>query len=309
MYNFTQKLLQFLPLCTYTDILFNSTWSYSPPLRREYPWRMCPETEQFAHTNTTLTHQHATFSCLKQKYRKAHFLTPGCNVLPLKESLHALQAHGTKITYVGDSLSMQPYISLRCASEWFHVPKYQDISFQVDVFLRGDIPCDPRCLTDPAFRNNNTIHPLRHPCFACRDKDPRIFVNYASSPEEWHHKLPNATTALIIGSGAWYNSFKGIINSTVTYTETLSVLGPILQDLKRTRNIETFWQGLPPHNMNLSTANSSMWGYEWIYYPEKDALAKSILEPYGVVFIDTDKLTKERKARDPLVAADGLHWW
>lgn len=178
----------------------------------------------------------------------------------------------------------------------------------MDIFLRGDIPCDPRCLTDPAFRQQEMIG-LRHPCFACLEKDPRDFSNYASNPEEWHHRLPTDTTAIIIGSGAWYNLYKGIMNSTFTYAETLHALGPVFLHLQKTRGIDTFWHGLPPHNINISVQNSSDYGYEWIFFTEKDYIAKTILEPYGVTFLDTDRLTKARKARDPWVAADGLHWW
>lgn len=59
----------------------------------------------------------------------------------------------------------------------------------------------------------------------------------------------------------------------------------------------------------MSTHDASVPGYEWVYYSEKDAVAKAILEPYGVIFIDNNKLTKPRKVHDPSIAADSIHWW
>eukprot|EP01032_Pedospumella_encystans_P025799 gene25799-29145_t len=94
------------------------------------------------------------------------------------------------------------------------------------------------------------------------------------------------------------------MNSTSTYMETLHAIGPILHDLNVKRGIGIFWVGLPPHNFNLTTANASMYGYEWIYFEQKDAIAKHILTPYGVTFVDTNVLTKSRKLKDPGIAAD-----
>lgn len=177
-----------------------------------------------------------------------------------------------------------------------------------DLFLRSDIPCDPRCATDPELRSQKVF---LHPCWACKaDGIRRDFGLYLQDTEAWHHKLPvQDTAAIVMGSGAWYNAFKGVINSTETYAETLRAVGPILQDLKSTRDIDVFWVGLPPHIFNTTTTNQSTYGYEWIFFSDKDAIAKSILTPFGVTFVDTSVLTKPRKMKDPYVAADGIHWW
>ena len=86
-------------------------------------------------------------------------------------------------------------------------------------------------------------------------------------------------------------------------------LGPVFQSLKINHSIEVFWLGLPPHNVDLTKMNETDYGYEWIHFEEKNAIAKSVLEPYGVTFIDTHALLERRKRLDPRISADGLHWW
>ena len=99
------------------------------------------------------------------------------------------------------------------------------------------------------------------------------------------------------------------MNSTASYIETLQTIGPIFKRLRDERDIEVFWVGLPPHGLNLSVVNASTFGYEWIYYEHKDSIAKQILRPYGVTFVDVNALVKARKLVDENVAADGIHWW
>ena len=73
--------------------------------------------------------------------------------------------------------------------------------------------------------------------------------------------------------------------------------------------IDVFWIGLPPHNQDIKTAVAEDYGYEWLLFDEKDRIAKSILEPYGVTFIEQGSLLKRRKKLDPSISPDGLHWW
>jgi hypothetical protein len=90
--------------------------------------------------------------------------------------------------------------------------------------------------------------------------------------------------------------------------------GPLLGRL-RERNIEVFWVGLPPSTpstpSSLREGSETLGGdlYDWRLFRDKDSMAERLLTPHGVTFIDVAVLTAARKAVDPSVSADGLHWW
>lgn len=309
MVNVTSFLLSVLPLCTYREIETNGSWVFPKALpRKAGSWDSCPSTLLHARNSKFIADDRKKFSCNGHNLFAARFQQRGCDLQTLEQSTKILAMNRKKIVYVGDSLMRQLYVSSLCSGEYGHTLNQSQVLYVPDLFLRNDIPCDPRCASDTKLRQQKS---LVHPCWACRKTGiKQNFSNYLEDANAWHHKLPQQDfSALIIGSGAWYNTFKGIMNSTSTYMETLHAIGPIFQHLKTTRAIEIFWVGLPPHIFNLTTTNASTYGYEWIYFEHKDAIAKDILTPYGVTFIDTNVLTKPRKLRDPFIAADGMHWW
>jgi len=308
MVNVTGLLLSALPFCSYREIETNGSWVFPKALpRKAGSWDACPSTQLYTRNSRYMADDRKKFSCSGQNFQVAKFATTGCEIMQTNQSTTKLSHQRRKIVYVGDSMMRQLYVSSLCSGEYCHSLNHSQVHYVPDLFLRNDIPCDPRCATDIKFRQQKTF---KHPCWACRKTGiKQNFSNYLTDTQTWHHKLPKEDIgALVIGSGAWYNSFQGIMNSTSTYMETLHAIGPILHDLNAKRGIEIFWVGLPPHNFNLTTANASMYGYEWIYFEQKDAIAKHILTPYGVTFVDTNVLTKSRKLKDPGIAADGIHW-
>ena len=309
MYNISQLLFTLLPLCNYREIENNGLWVFPKSLPHKVAaWDSCPETQLQIRNQRQSSDDRSKFSCQGQIIKSAYYKTDGCDMLSLEQSSKAIAHSNKKLVYVGDSLIRQLHTAALCSGEDCQSLNRTQMKLITDLFLRSDIPCDPRCAVDKEFRKQRKF---LHPCWACRrDGIKKDFKGNLVDPTAWHRKLPKEDTlGLVINSGAWYNSFKGVMNSTATYAETLHTVGPILQNLREMRNIEVFWVGLPPHIFDLTTTNSSTYGYEWIYYGEKDKVAKDILSPYGVTFVNTDVLTKPRKLRDPFIAADGIHWW
>jgi hypothetical protein len=247
------------------------------------------------------------FSCSDRHYRKAVYQTPSCKFLRLEETSKLLVQYNFTVAYAGDSLPAQLYTNAMCSAETHGFSMASHTYFLHDIFLRNDIPCDDRCLTNTTFLSQKTF---KHPCWGCRNGTRHDYKAYLNDPKTWHNRAAALNvSALIVGNGAWYNSFQGIINSTSTYIETLQTTGPILQYLRERHGTHVLWLGLVPPNVDVTKMNETDYGYEWIHFEEKDALAKSILEPYGVTFIDTNMLLKSRKKLDPWVSADGMHWW
>ena len=133
----------------------------------------------------------------------------------------------------------------------------------------------------------------------------------------WQDKLPPNVTAVMLGAGAWYNNLDGhdvhTYYSIASYIETLALLGPIARKVKQIHGAEVFWVGMPPVIIRpediASKGTSFYFKYEWSSYTEKNRLAKEILEPFGVHYIDVDMLTRYRKEHDWSVTVDGQHWW
>mmetsp|Transcript_2182 Transcript_2182/g.3429 ORF Transcript_2182/g.3429 Transcript_2182/m.3429 type:complete len:363 (+) Transcript_2182:94-1182(+) len=326
-------LSKFLPLCSYSDVIRNGSWeiNYGRQLPYLYdPWQQeCPKLLSTIQNHTYYMDQRGKYSCLKSQYSAAHYLSlNGCNILPLKVSLEFLNTNHNyqlsipvpiqvphvngmnnqkAVVYVGDSLIAQMYLSMQCWMETSLSHTYMSRYFHLvhDLFLRNDLPCDSRCEHNATFRNQ---HVFLHPCWSCRDGIRHSFRDFYADTYSWYNRLPNENVStLIIGAGSWYNAFKGLINSTKTYEEMLHKMGNVFQRLRRERGTEVFWVGLPPVSLN-GNLSSSLFSFEWKFFRDKNVMAKRILEPMGVHYIDTMGLTSERKRVDPAVSADAVHW-
>lgn len=302
------SLLGVLALCSNADIHQNGSWSFHSKMSMAYdPWKSCPQTDSYVMADKYLTDEKEKFSCIGKPYRRAVFHSGHCRLLKYEESLQAIKNNNVRIAYVGDSILNSLYLSGLCTSEHFLTPVFNSTVFIQDLFLRNDFPCDDRCITNSTFR---TQQAFKHPCWSCRDGIRKSYSAFQHDPNSWHNKIAqHNVTALVISTGVWYNIFQGLMNSTDTYIETLTTIGPIFQKLLQIHGIDVFWIGLPPHNQDIKTAVAEDYGYEWLLFDEKDRIAKSILEPYGVTFIEPGSLLKRRKKLDPSISPDGLHWW
>lgn len=217
---------------------------------------------------------------------------------------HQKQQHQLRrnhIYYVGDSLSAQMYIAGQCMMEELGYNKEFNLTWIPELFLRHDIPCQDQCINNPSLYSKHKE--LHNPCSGCPE-GKRITFDYMKIPGYWYNRITNDTMAMVIGSGAWYNGHKGIINSDIVYEETMKMIAPMIQDLIQNRNIPVFWLGLPPNGND--TVNIF---YEWSRYRNKDNLARKHLEPLGVIFLDNMLLANQRKRADPHLNPDDFHWW
>jgi hypothetical protein len=294
MVSLSHLLAGLFPFCSINSLLTN----FAPVPHGFDPLKSCPTIASQADFD-----HRKKYSCLNHTYKTAKFLVDGCNILPLEMSTQILASLNVNVAYVGDSLMKQLFLSNECMQELYGIKKVKPLMFVHDLFLRNDLPCDNQCLTNHTFLVQETFF---HPCWACKYGVRKNFSNYLNDTEYWLNKLPvSEVSALVLGTGAWYNFFHGLINSTATYIETLQQLGPILLDLQTQRGIRVFWLGLPPRIVE----GYSLVEMEWKHFEEKDSLAKQVLGAFNVTFIDTSTLIRQRIVADPSISADGLHWW
>lgn len=308
MSSWASKVLGLLSLCGNSDLIHNGTWSYHGLVTHKHdPWAICPKTDAFVLQDKYLTDERTKFSCTRQHYRRAVYQTPGCQLLPIESSLKMLRDVSASIAYVGDSLSAQLYLSALCTSEHYTRPTFPLLSFYHDLFLRSDVPCDAQCSNSTYAQLQSG---LKDPCWNCKDGIKKNNDIYMRNESLWHHQVvTKGVSALVVGSGAWYNMYQGLMDSATEYNATMYIMGPLFQRLKQDHGIEVFWLGLPPHNVDVNTMNVTDYGYEWAHFEEKNAIAKHALKAFGVTFIDTHELLHRRKRIDPRISPDGLHWW
>ena len=104
----------------------------------------------------------------------------------------------------------------------------------------------------------------------------------------------------VSGSGAWYNSNKGVAAPLAEYNATLAQLVSFLEGLPAPPHV--LWLGLPPMSDDL-------YGHD--LFADFDALAARALASSTRLrssFVDLAAATQARKGADPGITSDGLHW-
>jgi hypothetical protein len=245
------------------------------------------------------------------------------------------------VLFVGDSVGGQVFAALDCALNTRKLSKLINLTYVLEVFFRRDIPCHLNCtlpgLAGEEFRRveNPTF---KGRCGNCKDGIRKSIHDYGTN-SVWLNTIPANTDYLVLNMGAWYSYYSHVINSTARYEETLNfVLVPALRLLKKTRpNLQIYWIDLPPFigtNITarypppkfLENATSELEkifffrelykyfrafeeSFEWHLMAEKNELAQVLLSPIGVQFMNTTAALFTRKAMNPMVSTDGLHWW
>ncbi|RYH16506.1 hypothetical protein EON65_29980 [archaeon] len=284
-------------------------------------WKHCPQTHQVIHnvnfdenfykehtkmTKLFLSHHIPKYTCANVSHVPATYRTD-CHILPQSRSLRVIhaQSKSPRITYVGDSLIAQYYLSAACAVEEHahihHTPRVHTGYIQ-DMFLRGDYPCHTSCASLPKEKHDLTGS--FSICQACPDGTPISLQSYLDSEKFWMHHIPNDTSILVLGSGSWYNLHKGLLNSTHAYLEMLTSIAPRLGKFIAQTQTHVYWVGLPPSDSTLSYLEA----YEYSYFRGKDDLAYRILSEVGVQFINITQLLQDRKEKDQSIKSDHLHW-
>ena len=169
------------------------------------------------------------------------------------------------------------YIAGKCLIEELGFDKYFDLELLYpEFFLRRDLPCADECINHPELF---TVH-KQFTCSACPD-GKRVEFDFSNIDNYWYNLIANDTLAVLIGTGSWYNLYKGVSNSNEEYEETMKIISPMIYNLIHHRNILVFWLGLPP-NANETIKEE----FEWSRYRSKDEIAKKYLEPLGIIFLD-----------------------
>jgi len=117
------------------------------------------------------------------------------------------------------------------------------------------------------------------------------------------------TEAVIINSGAWFSPFFGfnIGSGSVAgsgddvFEKTLWMNAPIIAHLIKNESIPVFWVCLPPVDERRRE-------WDWHRFKYRNQVAKKVLTPLGVTFIDFWKGLHERYLYDPTATVDLLHW-
>lgn len=247
-----------LSLCSLSALQFG-TWQLNKTLPIDYvPWRECPRFYLAPNKLPFLLKEHADkYSCPCQQYKISMYNTDECVFSSVADSIRIINDHVKlsatnslttrnstfSITYIGDSLMGQIVFAAKCMQEHLATPRF-NINVIWDIFLRNDIPCDDRCITDAKFLHQPGFF---HPCWGCRDGKRANFSEFLNSPLAWYNRIPNDTNYVVLSTGAWYNSFRSFMNSTATFIETIQAIAPLLHNLKEQRGITTYWLGLPPY--------------------------------------------------------------
>jgi hypothetical protein len=149
------------------------------------------------------------------------------------------------------------------------------------------------------------------PCTACDgDGRPKVIEGWLTTELErirpfWPTNIPPQTTALVMSAGPWYNLHKGVMNAPAVYRDTLERISPFLGRLVKA-GVVVIWLDVPP--IVVSSTNSVYHTYGWDLFPIYNGLARDILTPHGVIFLNTSRALLARKVAQPSVSRDGLHW-
>jgi hypothetical protein len=286
--------------------IFNGSWTYGDIINvPSNPYHHCPNTLQSI-SETTLKDQPAKWSCLNSSYYSAHYSpSSSCHIRSISHSLKLLSHR--HLIFIGDSLMGEMYIALSCAAEQYSLHHSLTLQFIHELFLRPDFPCHPLCLTNTTFLHQQIQSGLFHQCFQCSLGIRTFFdQSYLHNPKYWPYKVQTSNaTSVLVNVGAWYNYFHQMIQPLETYTQTLQKNLPIFHHLKQ-HGVIFYWLDVPPMP-SCSEDWCQLFG--WDLFEKFNLIAKRILEPAGVIFLNTSQITRSRKEFDwNITDPFHLHW-
>lgn len=239
---------------------------------------------------------------VSKSYKKASFKSTCGAATNFKTLWHRVHAacdqHSNGIVFIGDSLAGQLSQTVACEAgvkrdDWSHWPKISTYHSQ-SFYLTNSLPCSDKCV-DSGWRQANSRQ--NQACAAC----PVDGRQQPFSPPTWAHHDRNAC-ALVIGSGAWFSPAKDVTDPVQEYRNMLANIKPLLCNMTR----PVVWLGLPP----CAPGCNDKWNNKsngWYNFADFDQEAASTLAQC-VTFLNVSAATGARKAVDPAVSSDGLHW-
>lgn len=282
------------------DNVYKGDWSTNRSHDgRSTAYYLCPKTHRYVATQRSLVHQLKKYSCQEQAPGRAEF-NRSCELLPFPKSSALLKDNNEFVTLIGDSLMAQLYISLLCLSEQYDFPVTR-MKFHSELFMRPDIPCKDQCLTNSTFLRQAGTGILYNPCAACKNGVKISFnASFFRSGKGWPSQISPRTTTLLLGSGAWHHD-------PVIYQDMLHGIRFFLNSLT-SRGVKVYWLDLPPMDMYATVEPDKYEYFGWNKFSTYNTKSREILEPSGVIFLNTSEATRSRKILEPTIASDYMHW-
>lgn len=289
--------------------IFQGDWVFKKEIKVPLAYSTCPKTLKYIDSHSTLHDQIEKYNC--STYKAAVF-SPNCKMLSFHDALRRIEAkrRGSQmpllIYTIGDSLLGNLFIAGKCTIESKNVTVISE--YFPELLFRRDVPCDPQCVTVKDYREFMATMPLLSSCEGCPDGIQHSLSEFEYNTP-WLRRIPVGTDILILGAGTWYNFYRGYINSSLTYTETIQFIAPILRYLVVTKGVDVYWLDLPPYVAPDEGEGKENPFYEWDKFEWKNRVAEKLLSAVGVKFIDSWSALHQRKQADIAVSDSGhLHW-
>lgn len=340
-------------LC-HSNNLLPGKWKFDPTHMNyeEDKWNSCPEHK---------AHSHRTYECPKPYYASHYYPNSECFILPLRVSLYLLKhllemdlprveddepdfSMISKIpyyTFIGDSLNGQILIAGNCELEKYltsndgsihsisnastagRLIEFANIKIKPiwKQFLRNDLPCYPKCLTNQTFLiTDGQVSRYRYlpsPCKGCPDgirSNQGLFEN--ADIFSYFKEIPHETRILVLNAGVWFTKYFSIEEGTLTFSETLLALLPHLLTLQQERNyyLDIYFLSLPFVDPELGKNED----FEWKEYSQRNQIIEDIMVNYArihynlsITVIPNEQLFLNRKRlfdSGAISAPDNLHY-
>ena len=277
----------------------------------------CPLTEaSLSEIRALLDHKRQYSSgTMKTAY---FFPADRCALPHVETSITAILQHTQSyhLHFIGDSLSLQQGVGLRCELEQISASLYSkvQITLRGDPTLRKGLLCHTECKQASDFL---TYEAARFPskCADCLNgREDREYIERrkmgAGAGGFWVDEVPADVDALVFNSGSWYTpswGFADDAHAMAEYKRTLELLVADLQPFlspspKKKKRVMVMFVLLPID----PRPQAAFWSRD--YFPLKNSLARAILEPAGVFVIDAVNVSLARLSHDPNITIDYLHW-
>lgn len=319
------RSLEAIPHCN-RDNIYHGTWHYDRyMLVDQSPYHACPKTRERILSMPKLKNQVTHYDCLNRIYHHAEYIPHAsttsideknetssslltCYIRPIESSLRLLYKRKLKIYFIGDSLMGQLYIAFLCNSEIYGYFDKISSQFIGDVFLRPDIPCDPRCRIDKDFLESENAKGIHHLCAGCPEGIyHELNQSYPYISQFWPSMIRNDATHVVIGTGSWYAGSRKLLSSEEEYNRTLATIKPILVNFsKAPYHMSISWLDLPPM-VYTPPPYEDLFG--WNYFFTFNTFAKEAFQDTPIRYLDTSRATRSRKMTDRNITDDFHHHW
>jgi hypothetical protein len=247
-------------------------------------------------------------------FQQANYFNDKCKLL---ESPHAsaiirlktatAKKEYPRISFVGDSLGRQLYVSLLCDLEHYGIGQDFLVHYVIDMTLRVKHLCHERCVSEgPKFEQSPWE--IFSACTDCPDGVRSNETDDITSLKHWRTRIPNDTDVLIANTGAWYKDHF-FADPNAAYEETIRAFAEAAKPLLA-RGVIVVWTALPPAYANdNATFSQATWETRgWHRFQHYNEYAERILSPLGVIVVNPSEAAIKRMHHDKDIFYDGMHY-